>query len=132
MRVLVDTSVWSLSLRKKGPADHPAVGKLFVLLDEGEDVAVTGTILQEVLQAFRHAATARRVARYLEALPLLGLSRSGYVDAAALRRKCASKGVAASTVDCQIAQTAIHHGYLLLTADRDFERISSHTALKLA
>jgi len=25
MTVLVDTSVWSLSLRKDGPANHPAV-----------------------------------------------------------------------------------------------------------
>jgi hypothetical protein len=38
LRVLVDTSVWSLALRKQGPADHPAVEKLTQLLRNGEDV----------------------------------------------------------------------------------------------
>lgn len=33
MRALVDTSVWSLALRKGGPVDHPAVRKLSALLD---------------------------------------------------------------------------------------------------
>jgi hypothetical protein len=131
MKVLVDTSVWSLSLRKKGPVNHPAVKKLFALLDEGEDVAITGTILQEVLQAFKNSGTAQRVARNFEALPLLALSRSEYMKAAAIHRKCASKGVAASTVDCQIAEAAIYHGYVLLTADKDFDRIANHTGLKL-
>ena len=53
MRVLVDTSVWSLALRKKGPTDHPSVRALSSLLLAGEDVFLVGLVLQEVLQAFR-------------------------------------------------------------------------------
>jgi uncharacterized protein (DUF433 family) len=53
MRVLVDTSVWSLALRKKGPSAHSTVEKLTSLLQEDEDVVLTGMILQEILQAFR-------------------------------------------------------------------------------
>ncbi|MDJ0763859.1 MAG: PIN domain nuclease [Myxococcota bacterium] len=132
MKVLVDTSVWSLSLRKKGPADHPAVKKLAALLDEGEEVAITGTILQEMLQAFRNSGTAQRMGRYFEAIPILPLGRSEYTAAAAIHRKCAANGIAASTIDCQIAEAAIHHGYTLLTADRDFDRVARHTSLKLA
>ena len=63
--MLVDTSVWSLALRKKGPADHPDVTRLAQLLRDGEDVYLTGTILQEILQAFRSESVFRRVARYL-------------------------------------------------------------------
>ena len=131
MKVVVDTSVWSLSLRKKGPADHEAVSKLASLLDDGEEVLITGTILQEVLQAFRHPATARKVARYFEPLPLVELARSDYAAAAALHRRCASRGVTASTTDCQIAQAAISRNCPLLTTDRDFARIARCSDLKL-
>jgi len=132
VRVLVDTSIWSLALRKKGPADHPGVLKLTELLREGEEVLLTGTILQEILQAFRADTTFRRVARYLEPFPLLPLERSDYVAAARIHRDCAEKGVSASTADCQIAAAAIRHRCALLTADRDFERMARHCELVLA
>ena len=131
MRVVVDTSVWSLSLRRKGPADHEAVRKLATLLDQGEEVLITGTILQEVLQAFRHPATARKVARHFAPLSLVELARDDYAAAAALHRRCASKGVSASTTDCQIAQAAISSDCPLLTTDRDFGQIARCSDLKL-
>ena len=132
MRVLVDTSVWSLALRKKGPVDHPAVRGLSSLLEANEDVVLTGIILQEVLQAFRSETTFRTVARHLAPFPLLRLDRADYVGAAALHRRCAGKGVAVSTADCQIAAAAIRHGCRLLTADADLERIARLSDLALA
>lgn len=132
MNVLVDTSVWFSAFRKQGSSDQAAVAKLFLLLEEGENIAVTGTILQEILQGFRGAVARRKVSEQLEAVPLLSLERSDFEAAAAIHRTCASKGIAASTVDCQIAQAAIRHGHLLLTADRDFEHIAKHASLKLS
>ena len=132
MRVLVDTSVWSLSLRKRGPTDHPTVGKLMTLLQADEDVVLTGLILQEILQAFRSHSTFRRVARSLEPFPLLDLERRDYIAAASLHRSCAARGVSVSTADCQIAIASIRHDCLLLSADRDFERIARLSDLRLA
>lgn len=90
MSVLVDTSVWSLLFRKLGPADHPAVRKLRAMLAVEEDIVLTGVILQEILQGFRSRGAADRVERSLRALPLLPPDRWIFVDAAALRRNCAS------------------------------------------
>jgi predicted nucleic acid-binding protein len=132
MRVLVDTSVWSLSFRKKGPAAHPSVAKLRALLEAHEDVVLTGLILQEILQAFRSDTAFQSVAAALDAFPLLPLERDDCIGAAALHRRCAAAGVSASTADCQIAVAAIHHGCLLLTADEDFRRMTSLSALRLA
>ncbi len=132
MRTLVDTSVWSLSLRKKRPAEHPTVKKLMSLLRADEDVFLTGLILQEILQAFRSDSSFRRVARHLEPFPLLELERIDFVAAASLHRKCAARGVSVSTADCQMATAAIRHECLLLSADKDFERISRFSKLKLA
>jgi predicted nucleic acid-binding protein len=128
----VDTSVWSLALRKKGPADHPAVERLTQLLQNGEDVFLSGTILQEILQAFRSEPTFRRMVQHFEPFPLLPLDRSDHIAAARLHRLCAQKGVGASTIDCQIAVAAIRHGCALLSTDSDFERMALHCELVLA
>ena len=132
MRVLVDTSVWSLSLRKEGQAAHPTVGKLEALLRSDEDIFLTGLILQEILQAFRSDSSFRKVARHLEPFPHLELERPDFITAATLHRKCASRGVSTSTADCQIATAAIRHACLLLSADQDFEGIARLSDLKLA
>jgi predicted nucleic acid-binding protein len=130
--VLVDTSVWSLLFRRGGPADHDAVRKLTALIEGDQELALTCVILQEALQAFRSESVSRRVAGYLEPFPLLDITRTVCVRAARLHRKCASEGVAATTIDCQIAAAAIEHGCPLLTADRDFERIAAVSPLRLA
>ena len=131
MKALVDTSVWSLALRRKGPADHPCVQKLGALLSGNEDVVLTGLILQEVLQAFRADSTFRRVVGYFEPFPLLELHRSDFIAAARLHRKCAAKGISASTADCQIAIASVENDCPLLTADKDFPRIARCSSLKL-
>ena len=131
MRVLVDTCVWSLAFRRGGPERHPAVEKLAALLGGDAEVVLTGTILQEVLQAFCDPQAARRVARQLEDLPLLPLRREVFVSAAALYRECAAHGVSASTTDCQIAAAAVAYRCQLLTTDHDFERIAGLCALRL-
>jgi len=128
----VDTSVWSLSLRKEGPAKHPAAEKLVSMLRSDEDIFLTGLILQEILQAFRADVSFWKIARHLEPFPLLVLQRSDFIAAAALHRRCAGRGVSTSTADCQIATAAIRHDCLLLTADKDFERIARLSGLVLA
>ena len=131
MRVLVDTSVWSLALRKGGPADHASVERLTALLQGGEDVFVLGIILQEVLQGFRSERTADRLNRRLEPFELLPLERRHYVAAARLRRRCTSRGITPSTIDSMIASAAIAHRCRLLTADENFGHISRVTTLRL-
>lgn len=132
MRLLVDTTVWSLALRKGGPADHPAVHKLRDSLVGDEDMYLTGLILQEILQAFREDATFRRLITYFEPFSLLPLGRGSYVAAAELQRPCRSKGIPVTTADCQIATAAVENECLLLTTDKDFEHIARHSGLKLA
>jgi predicted nucleic acid-binding protein len=72
------------------------------------------------------------VARRLEPFPLLELERRDLIAAASLHRACAARGVSVSTADCQIAAAAIRHDCLLLSADKDFERIARLSELKLA
>jgi len=121
-----------LALRKGGPAEHPTVQKLDACLIADEDLFLMSVILQEILQAFRSEVTARKVSEYFQPFPFLSLDRVGVETAARLFRSCRSKGVAASTIDCQIAATALQHNCQLLTADHDFERIAAVSSLRLA
>jgi predicted nucleic acid-binding protein len=130
VRVLVDTSVWSRALRAGGDPADPTVVRLAALVGKA-DVVLTGMVLQEVLQGFRGDAAFGKVARHLEAFPLLQLDRAHYVAAARLRRTCAAAGVAASTGDCQIAAAAMGHRCRLLTLDKDFEAMARHAPLRL-
>ena len=131
MTVLVDTSVWSLLYRKDGPRRHPKVLILQQLLEQNEDVSITGSILQEILQAFRRDRQFDRVANFFRPFGIIELERTDYIAAAKLHRDCASKGVAASTIDCQIAIASIKHDCLLLTADKDFHHIAGLCQFRL-
>lgn len=53
MSVLVDTSVWSLALRRKSPSeDFPAIGCLQQLITN-DQVVLLGVIRQEILSGRR-------------------------------------------------------------------------------
>jgi predicted nucleic acid-binding protein len=128
--LLVDTSVWSLALRRDRPSGR-AVDALRAGIDRGE-VVLTGVILQEILQGFPSAERTKRLADHLAPFPLLVLHRGDYLYAAEIRNKCRAKGLAISTVDAQIAAAAINHRCALLTADADFRAMARHFPLRIA
>jgi hypothetical protein len=129
--VLVDTSVWSIALRRDRPAPGREVETLRAAIERGE-VCLVGVVLQEVLQGFPSSNRTRRLVDYLSPFPLLALHGGDYLFAAEIRNRCRGKGLAVSTVDAQIAAAAINHRCALLTADKDFEGISRHFPLRFA
>lgn len=132
MRYLVDTSVWSLSLRRAVKSDSKEVQVLERLLKEEEGVYLTGFILQEILQGIKHVEQFQKIKDALSCLPLLIPSADDHIFAAEIFNKCMSKGVIASTIDFLITSLAIRNEFALLTTDKDFSHIARHTDLKLA
>lgn len=131
MSVIVDTSVWSLGLRR---TDHPSslsVQKLTRLIQEGESIFLLGIILQEVLQGLRSQKDFSRLLDKLSVYPLIEPRREDYIEAARLRNQCSAKGVQAGTVDFLIAAMCIQYQCLLLTTDKDFSAIARHSTLRL-
>lgn len=131
MSVLVDTSVWSLALRRDGEASRPEVKALSACLGGESAVLTTGLILQELLQGFHGPTHRREILSRFAALPLLSPDREAHVEAAALRNACRRRGVQVGTIDALIAQLCIQNGCSLLTADRDFQAIARFSALQL-
>ena len=131
MNILVDTSVWSLALRRDSPADCQAVSRLKIALQGGEGVFTTGLILQELLQGFNGPKARRRIIRTFASLPLIIPERRDHIDAADLRVKLRQKGVQAGAIDVLLAQLCLRHGLSLLSMDKDFVHMGKYVPLSL-
>ena len=131
MNLFVDTSVWSLALRRDAPKRTPEVDTLTEQLTSGGPVFTTGLVLQELLQGFTGPKARTAIIERFAALPFLVPDRSDHVKAAELRNKCRTKGAQVGTIDALLSQLCIHHKLVMLTADRDFGRVARHSALKV-
>lgn len=131
MSLFVDTSVWSLALRRDEPSGAPEVKALRQALEGGEIVVTTGLILQELLQGFAGPRARKDIVERFTALPLLVPDRQDHINAADLRNRCRRAGVQIGTIDALLAQLCVRHDLTLLTTDRDFEGITAHCPLKL-
>ncbi|MCE7902873.1 MAG: PIN domain-containing protein [Gammaproteobacteria bacterium PRO9] len=132
MTLFVDTSVWSLALRRDAPPDEPAVAVLKESLLTGQTVVTTGIVIQELLQGFLGPRDRRRIIERFQALPLLQPDRRTHIAAASLRNKCRRGGVQLGTIEALIAQLCIQHSLALLTTDKDFLHAARHVPLRLA
>ena len=131
MSLLVDTSVWSLALRRDAPPDLPEVQALAEALAGSDAVVTTGLVLQELLQGFAGPQAAASIVERFSALALVQPDRDDHVAAAALRNTYRRAGVQLGTVDAWIAQLCIRHGLTLLTTDQDFTHAAKHSELKV-
>lgn len=131
MRILVDTSVWSLALRRKAGIVNSETAMLKALIEEGEDIFLLGVILQEILQGIKNPKDFSALKGYFEAFPLIDLTREDYTKAAELKNHLIKKGKQASTIDALIASAAISYNCSLFTTDEDFSYIAAHSKLKL-
>jgi predicted nucleic acid-binding protein len=131
MTLLVDTSVWSLALRRDQASAVPQVSALRVALEGDEIVVTTGLVLQELLQGFAGPRARKDIIERFAALPLLGPDRQDHIDAAELRNSCRRAGIQVGTIDALLAQLCIRHDLTLLTTDNDFVRAASHCPLKV-
>lgn len=131
MTLLVDTSVWSLALRRDAEATEPEVQELKEALFGAEVVVTTGLVLQELLQGFSGAKAQTRIIEHFAALPLLQPDRDDHIGAAALRNACRQSGVQLGTIDALLAQLAIRHDLTLLTTDKDFTHAAKYCPLRV-
>lgn len=131
MSLLVDTSVWSLALRRDGSSSAPQVAALVKAIESGESILTTGLVLQELLQGFSGPKARAQILERFSALPLLVPDRADHVEAAALRNTCRRHGVQIGTIDALLAQLCIRHSLLMLSSDQDFQGIAKHCALRL-
>jgi predicted nucleic acid-binding protein len=130
MKVLVDTSAWSLALRREKPVDDCCVRELTELIDE-QRVVMIGPVRQELLSGIRDHAQFQRLREHLRAFPDLPLTSADFERAAEYYNLCRGRGVQGSNTDFLLCAVAANHNLALLTADLDFFRFAEHLPIRL-
>ena len=125
MSLFVDTSVWSLAMRRDAPPPTPEIVELRRALEAGDSIYSTGLILQELLQGFTKPRAHKQIIEHFVALPLLIPDRKDHINAAELRNTCRRKGIQVGTIDALLAELCIRHELLILTTDKDFRNIAT-------
>jgi predicted nucleic acid-binding protein len=132
VRVLIDTTLWSLALRRRrrSPEEQVLVDELAELIKEQRAVLI-GPIRQEVLSGIPDARQFDSVRRHLAAFDDLPIDTQDYEEAARLFNVCRAQGIQGSHVDFLISAVAKRHSTSIFTTDLDFGRYANHIDLRL-
>jgi len=122
MRVLVDTSVWSLAFRKNHKTAYEAelIEYLSKLVRELR-VVMIGPIRQEILSGISIESKFMEMRDKLSIFSDLPIETEDYELAAKLYNECRKKGIQGSHIDFLICAVAKHGNFPILTLDKDFE-----------
>ena len=127
--LIFDTSVWIDFLRNKS---NPPSDLLTAYIEKNDQVLLTPTILQEVLQGIRDDAQYQHIKEILSYFTTLQHPPiQAAVGAAELYRSLRKKGLTIrKSNDCLIAFYAIEFSIAIVHSDSDFDLIGKHTKLK--
>src|SRR5687768_8146378 len=105
MIALVDTSLWSLALRRRrGPAS-PEAAELAELIREGR-TAIVGPIRQELLSGVKGAAQFENLRVHMRAFEDVELEADDFELAADFFNRCRARGVQGSNTDFLLCAVA--------------------------
>lgn len=132
MKVLIDTSVWSLALRKKKITKNKKmiVRELTELIHELRALII-GPIRQELLSGIAAIDKFNDLKSRLRAFDDITLKQEDYEKAAEIYNGCRKKGIQGSHIDFLICGVALNHGISIFTTDKDFENFEKVTKIKL-
>ena len=121
MKLLADTSVWSLALRR-GPAAtlSPEEKRLVAVLTEAirdGQVAMIGPIRQELLSGIKEQAQFEKLRTALAAFRDEPIDTPDYEEAARLYNVCRSQGVQCGPVGILICAVAVRRKWSVLAND---------------
>ena len=133
MNILVDTSIWSLALRRSGTLteeDQFLVLELSELINEVR-VVMIGPVRQELLSGISSHEQYFNLKKKLHSFEDLLLTREYYERAAEFYNLCRKNGVQGSQIDFLICATAAIAKIQIFTSDKDFFFYAKHVPITL-
>ncbi len=119
MNVLVDTSIWSMALRRGTLRDRDIVADLTKLIEEFR-VRMIGPVRQEILSGIKTEQQFRRLRLYLSAFPDLPVETADVEKAAEFFNISRSHGIQGSNIDFLICSVSYRNNLEIFTSDKDF------------
>jgi len=129
MKVLVDTCIWSSTLRRKNP-DLELIEKLNDLINDGR-VSIIGPIRQEILSGISSGKQFQKLKNILSSFEDISLRTEHFEKAAEFCNICRKQGIQGSTIDFLICAVAHLENLEILTTDNDFENYSTFLPIEL-
>jgi predicted nucleic acid-binding protein len=127
LSVLVDTSIWSLALRRRSARlnvdEKTRVSALGRLIELGE-ARLIGAIRQELLSGIKERKEFEALRYELRNFQDEALEREDYELAAEMTNRLTSIGIACSPIDVLLCALAKRRDWEIFSADRTFERYS--------
>ena len=132
--VLVDTSVWSIALRRQSKnlsSDQKnLILELEKLASDGR-ISIIGAIRQEILSGIKHNEQFTKLKKLLSSFVDLELSSETYILAASFYNKCTKRGIQGSNTDFLICATAVSYSLPIFTIDKDFKNFQKVLPIRL-
>ncbi len=130
MNAIIDTSIWSLALRRKKKLNYIEVLQLEKLIENYQTVML-GVIRQEILSGIKEESQFKILKEYLRAFPDYDVTALDHETAAEFFNICRKKGVQASNTDYLICAVAVNNNFEIFTNDKDFNLLRKHLPIKL-
>lgn len=130
MKIIVDTSIWSLALRRKKKQSFSEVKILESLIDN-QRICMLGPIRQEILSGIKDNKQFVQLKDILNAFDDFNITTKDYEKAAEFFNLCRGKGIQGSNTDYLICAVSSNNRFPIFTSDKDFEIYSKHLPITL-
>jgi predicted nucleic acid-binding protein len=128
MKVIVDSTLWSLLFRRKEPMDP---SEILIKLIHNSEAVMIGAVRQEVLSGLKSIERYLELKRQLETYEDFNVTTHDYETAAKFSNICKWHGVQGSNTDFLICAVAYNNGFSVLTHDNDFTYFSNYIPITL-
>ena len=130
MKIIVDTCIWALALRRSGDTENNQTGILKKLIFE-QKVQMIGPIRQELLSGIRSAKQLNQLKSYLLAFPDIPIRTLDYELAAEFYNINRKKGIQGSNTDFLICALSHNYEFPIFTEDQDFFEFAKNIPIVL-
>ncbi len=134
MRIIVDTSVWSLALRRKkiklNDSEIQIVDELIELIKESR-VVLIGPIRQEILSGIVSKTQFNKLKKMLNSFEDFFINQNDYETASEFFNDCRKNGVQGSHIDFLICAVSHNNDFSIFTTDNDFDNYSKYVDIQL-
>jgi predicted nucleic acid-binding protein len=129
VRVLVDTNVWSLALRRASESLSPTERRLSVAMADlvrERRAILFGIVRQEVLSGVTDRKRFELLRDHLAVFPDEPVLTADHVRAAEMFNACRTRGVQCAAIDILLCAAAERLAAPIFTTDADFEVYGRH------
>ena len=130
MKVIVDTIIWSLALRRGKSPNRSILVELESLISDFR-VQLVGPIRQELLSGIKSDQQFKELKQYLSSFPDYPIQTEDFELAAQLFNRCRSEGIQGSNTDFLICAIAVNNNWQIYTSDQDFSHFQKIIPIQL-